>query len=263
MPVDGGEPTHLCPAGQWLLTANYGTGSVSTLPLGPDGAPGPVRHVLRHEGGGPDPGRQQGPHAHAVLPAPGGRRLVSADLGTDSLRVCSLDPGTGRLDVHQEAALPPGTGPRHLAFHPRGDRAYVLGELDSTLTTLAWDGQAGRLTVLDRVGTVPPQAAAGTRNYPSGLVASPDGCFLWVANRGHDSITVFTLGPDGDPVFGTTVPCGGHWPRDLAHDPAGGRLYAANERSGEVTWFDVDPHDGTPRRAGSLPVPAASCVVFT
>ena len=99
--------------------------------------------------------------------------------------------------------------------------------------------------------------------YPSEVVVSHDGRHLWTANRGHDSIAVLALDETREKAeLVTTVPCGGHWPRDLALDPAGRRLYAANERSGDVTWFDIDPETGVPRRAGSLDAPAASCVIF-
>ncbi|MBY8885595.1 lactonase family protein [Streptomyces sp. PTM05] len=261
VPVGGASPTHLCVADGHLLTANYGSGSVSVLPL-PQAAPGAPRHVLRHEGAGPDPDRQEGPHAHAVLPDPGGRWVLTVDLGTDAVHVYALDPATGRLTVHRTLDLPPGTGPRHLTFHPRGHRAYLVGELASTVTALAWDADTGTLTISGAAATVPGNAG-GEANYPSEAVVSPDGRFLWIANRGHDSIAVFTLDGDGDQLELTdTVSCGGRWPRDLALGPTGRHLYAANERSGDVTWFAIDAATGIPRRAGSLPAPAASCVTF-
>jgi 6-phosphogluconolactonase (cycloisomerase 2 family) len=269
VPVGGGAPTHLGVVGAHLLTANYASGSVSSLPIdAKDGTPGAPRHVLRHEGSGPDRDRQEGPHAHAVRADPGGRWVLSVDLGTDSVRVCALDGADGTLRVHGETALAPGSGPRHLAFHPDGERAYVINELSSTVTVFAWDGDNGTLRSLAEVSTLPPDAArraAGDAvpNYPSEVVVSPDGRFLWAANRGHDSIAVLTLDQEGvRPELTGCVPCGGHWPRDLALDPVGGRLYAANERSGDVTWFTVAPDTGLPHRAGSLAVAAASCVVF-
>ncbi|MEU5164111.1 lactonase family protein [Streptomyces sp. NPDC020875] len=261
VPVCGAGPTHLAVVGGHLLTANYGSGSVSVLPIGDDGMPGAVTGVLQYEGSGPDPDRQRGPHAHQVVPDPSGRWVLGVDLGTDTVRIAVLDPGAGELVPHHEAALRPGTGPRHLAFHPAGSHAYVLNELVSTLTVCRWDAETG---ILEPVGeaAVLPEDAAGP-SYPSEVVVAPAGDRLWVANRGHDSISVLTLGPDRERVeLVTTVPCGGHWPRDLVLDPGGRRLYAANERSGDVTWFDLDPETGVPRRAGSLPAPAASCVVF-
>ncbi|WP_406482141.1 lactonase family protein [Streptomyces platensis] len=262
VPVDGADPTHLTLADGRLLTANYSSGSVSTLPVRADGTLAGPTTVLTHQGSGPRTDRQEGPHAHAVLPDPGGRWLLSVDLGTDSVRSCALGSGDGALTVHAEAALRPGSGPRHLAFHPRGDRAYVINELDPTVTVCRWDADEGVLTPLGETRLL-PDGATTEGTFPSELVISGDGRFAWAANRGHDSLSVLSLGASGDTAtLVTTVPCGGHWPRDLALHPDGWHLYAANERSGDVTWFTVDPATGIPARAGSVEVPAASCVVF-
>ncbi|MFI6287797.1 lactonase family protein [Streptomyces sp. NPDC051018] len=261
VPVCGAGPTHLAVSHGHLLTANYGSGSVSVLPVGDGGRPGAASGVLQHEGAGPDPDRQRGPHAHQVVPDPSGRWVLGVDLGTDSVRVCALDPGAGELRQHGETALRPGTGPRHLAFHPAGTHAYVLNELVPTLTVCRWDADAGVLEPLAETPVLPRDVTGPV--YPSEVVVSHDGRHLWAANRGHDSIAVLSLDKTGERAeLVTTVACGGHWPRDLALDPTGRRLYAANERSGDVTWFDIDPGTGVPRRAGSLDAPAASCVVF-
>ncbi|MFC5801772.1 lactonase family protein [Streptomyces formicae] len=263
-PVSGAGPTHLSLAGGHLLTANYTSGSVSVLPVGPAGEPAAAVGVLRHEGSGPHPERQRGPHAHQVLPDPTGRWILGVDLGTDSVRVGELDPATGDLSPHGETPLRSGTGPRHLAFHPSGRYAYVLGELEPVLTVCRWEAGEGVLEPVGETAVLPDGlTGVGHPSYPSAVVVAHDGRFVWVANRGHDSISVLALDPSGEKAaLVTTVPCGGHWPRDLALDPTGTRLYAANERSGDVTWFDVDAESGVPRRAGSIAAPAASCVVF-
>jgi 6-phosphogluconolactonase len=261
--VQGGAPTHLCLLDGYLLTANYTSGSISVLPIGADGALGEPSHVLQHEGRGLHPERQEGPHAHAVVPDPSGRWIVGADLGTDTVRVYGLDTVTGVLRVHNECRLRPGTGPRHVAFHPRGHRAYVVNELRSTVTVLAWNAEAGTLAPIGSAATVSVDSS-DEPNFPSEVVVSPDGRYAWVANRGHDCVAVFNLDADGDHMeLAGTTPCGGHWPRHLTLDPTGRRLYVANERSGDVTWFDVDPETGIPLLSGSIPVPAASCVMFT
>lgn len=261
VPVGGAAPTHLTLAVGHLVTANYGSGSVTVLPVGADGTLEAATGVLHHRGNGPVDDRQAGPHAHQVLPDPTGRWVLSVDLGTDSVRVCELAVPTGTLRVHTETALRPGTGPRHLAFHPDGAHAYVLGELEPTVTVCRWDAESGVLVPLAETSVVAPGTAGAT--YPSGVVVAHDGRFLWAANRGHDSIAVLALDATGAKAeFVTAVGCGGHWPRDLTLDPSGRRLYAANERSGDVTWFDIDQETGIPRRAGSIEAPAASCVVF-
>ncbi|MBP8538617.1 lactonase family protein [Streptomyces sp. MK37H] len=257
VPVLGAAPTHLALAGGQLLTANYGSGSVTALPVLEDGRLGEAVAVLRHEGSGPHPVRQQGPHAHAVAADPSGGWLLAVDLGIDSVQVYAL-PGPR---PHCEVRLRPGSGPRHLAFHPRGDRAYVINELDPTITACRWDAESGVLEPLGETRLVPEGTDVET--YPAEVVVSGDGRFVWATNRGHDSIATLALDASGDRMeLATTTPCGGHWPRDLTLGPSGRRLYVSNERSGDVTWFDIDPSSGVPRRGGSVPAPAASCVVF-
>jgi 6-phosphogluconolactonase (cycloisomerase 2 family) len=256
VPVGGSGPTHLSLFAGRVLTANYSSGSVSALRVRPDGAlrRGPAA-VLAHTGSGPSSLRQQGPHAHQVQPDPSGRWAVSVDLGTDSVRVCAVE-GEG-LRVHREIRTRPGSGPRHLAFHPDGDRAYVVNELTPTVTVCRWSAAEGLLEPLCELGVL--EGAVRGDAYPSGVVVSADGRFVWTATRGADLISVFAV--DGETLrLRATVPCGGHWPRALT---ARGRfLYAANERSGDVTWFETDPVSGLPERRGSVEVAAASCVVL-
>ncbi|MGV9251862.1 lactonase family protein [Streptomyces sp. NPDC003697] len=256
--VGGSGPTHLSLFDGHVLTANYGSGSVTAVPVRSDGR---LAHapsdVLRHTGSGPHERRQRGPHAHQVQPDPTGSWAVSVDLGTDSVRVCTLTDGAFRL--HREIALRPGSGPRHMAFHPDGEHAYVVNELTPSVTVCHWDPVAGALEPLTETPVL-PDAPAGDA-YPSGVVVAPDGRFLWTATRGDDVLSVFAVEAGGERLrLLGTVPCGGHWPRALTLFD--GRLYVANERSGDVTWFLVDPRTGLPRRAGAVGVPAASCVVF-
>lgn len=256
--VGGSGPTHLSVVGGHVLTANYGSGSVSAVPVRADGrlAPAPDA-VLRHTGSGPHERRQRGPHAHQVQPDPSGRWVVSVDLGTDSVLVCTLTGGA--LTLHREIALRPGSGPRHLAFFPDGRHACVVNELTPSVTLCRWDPEAGSLQPLTETPVL-AQAPAGDA-YPSGVVVAPDGRFVWTATRGEDVLTVFAVTAGGERLERvTTVPCGGHWPRALAW--CDGFLYVANERSGDVTWFFVDPGTGVPERAGAVGVTAASCVVF-
>ncbi|MFI6937951.1 lactonase family protein [Streptomyces sp. NPDC050418] len=249
--VDGSGPTHLTVTAGHVVTANYGSGSVSALPLD-GGAPS----VVRHTGSGPDQDRQEAPHAHQVVADPSGRWLLTVDLGTDSVRICTLDEG--RLAVRREVALRAGSGPRHLAFHPEGAHVYVLNELDPTLTVCSWDADRGALAPLDEIRVLADDPKGDA--YPSALAVAPDGRHLWTATRGEDVVSVFTL-TAGVPELTAVVGCGGHWPRDLAVHPSGRFLYAANECSGDVTWFRVD-EAGVPHPEGSVEAPAASCVIF-
>ncbi len=260
VPVDGSGPTHLSVFDGHVLTANYGSGSVSAVPVRPDGTLARAASgVLRHTGSGPHPRFQQRPHAHQVQPDPSGRWAVSVDLGTDSVRVCALRDGG--LTVHREHALRPGSGPRHLAFHPGGGYAYVVNELTPTVTVCRWDAPEGSLKPLAETAVLPgaPEGDA----YPSGIAVAPDGRFLWTATRGEDVLSVFAVEAGGEALrLVGTVPCEGDWPRDITLDAQGAFLYVANERSGDVTWFSLDPATGLPRLAGSVAVPAASCVVL-
>ncbi|MFE9625173.1 lactonase family protein [Streptomyces sp. NPDC006527] len=258
VPVDGNGPTHLSVFDGHVLTANYGSGSVTAVPVRADGSLAPAASgVLRHIGSGPHTRRQQGPHAHQVQPDPTGRWAVSVDLGTDSVRVCDLRDGAPVL--HREFALRPGSGPRHLAFHPGGAYAYVVNELTPSVTVCRWDAPDGSLKPLAEVPVL-PGAPTGDA-YPSGVAVAPDGRFVWTATRGEDVLSVFAVEGGGEALrLIGTVPCAGHWPRALA--ASAGFLYVANERSGDVTWFALDPVTGLPRRSGSIEVPAASCVVL-
>ncbi|MFI5673788.1 lactonase family protein [Streptomyces cellulosae] len=258
VPVGGDGPTHLGVHAGHVLTANYGSGSVTAVPLRPDGALAAAPSaVLRHTGSGPYTPRQQGPHAHQVQSDPSGRWAVSVDLGTDSVRVCTLTDGG--LALHQEAPLRPGSGPRHLVFHPNGSYAYVVSELTPTVTVCRWDAADGMLKPLAETPVL-PGAAAGDA-YPSGIVAAPDGRFVWIATRGEDVVSTFAVEGEGEGLrLVGTVSCGGRWPRALTE--ADGSLYVANERSGDVAWFAVDPATGLPRFEGSVEVTAASCVVI-
>ncbi|MDA5282865.1 lactonase family protein [Streptomyces sp. Isolate_45] len=261
--VGGSGPTHLGLAGGRLLTANYTSGSVSSLPVAADGSLAGPASVLTHRGAGPDGDRQEAPHAHQVLPDPSGRWVLGVDLGTDSVRVCALDAAGGALRVHSETRLRAGSGPRHLVFHPTEPVVHVLHELEPQLTVCRWNAASGRLEPVSEVPVASGGTSGAVRAYPSAVVASPDGRFLWAAVRGADVIVTFSLAGGAEkPQLTGTVGCGGSWPRDLAADPSGRHLYAANERSGDVTWFDVDPLDGQLRRAGSVAVPAATCVAF-
>jgi 6-phosphogluconolactonase len=255
VPVGGG-PTHLGLYGGHVLTADYGSGTVTAVPVRRDGTLADrASGVLRHTGSGPHTRRQQGPHPHFVQGDPSGRWAVSVDLGTDSVRVCTLTDGT--LVPHREIALRPGSGPRHLAFHPDGDRVYVANELAPTVTVCQWDAVEGLLKPLTEVQVL-PDAPVGDA-YPSGIVVAPDGRFVWTATRGEDVLSTFAV-EDEKLRLVATVPCGGHWPRAIA--AAGGFLYVANERSGDVTWFALDPDTGLPRHGGSVELPAASCVIL-
>ncbi|GGM56015.1 hypothetical protein GCM10012275_28930 [Longimycelium tulufanense] len=263
-PTLGALPCHLSvdPSGGFLLTANYGSGSIVVHPIAPDGGLGEATDLVQHTGSGLDPQRQEGPHAHQVLGDPSGRWVLAVDLGSDSVLVHRLDPRRGRLHTHAGARLRPGSGPRHLAFHPTGRFAYLVGELDSTLIVCRWDPENGKLRPERTLPTV--AETIGSRNYPAAVVVSGDGRFCYVSNRGHDSIATFALSDGGASarLLGT-MPSGGSWPRDLALDPSGRHLYACNERGHSVVCFKVTARTGQLHATGAqLATRAPSCLVI-
>ncbi|MBB5786805.1 lactonase family protein [Jiangella mangrovi] len=252
----GNGPCHLSvhPSGRHLLTADYGSGSLSVHPIGPDGALGEATHVVQHEGSGPDPDRQTGPHAHMIVTDPVRGHVLAADLGTDTVYRYRLDDATGRLSLDDEIRLAPGSGPRHLVL--REPYAYVVTELASTVTVL----DLATATVLADVAThTDPDRGP---SYPSAIRQSPDGRFLYVANRVVDDIAVLSVdGPDVALV--ATVPCGGAHPRDLELDPDGRYLYVANQFSDQLVSFRIDQQTGLPEPTGQvLSTPSPSHILF-
>lgn len=243
----GADPcyVHVHPDGRHVLVANYSSGSLSVHPVLSGGALGDASDIVRHTGSGPDPDRQQGPHAHKVLTDVSGRFVHAVDLGADT--IFGYELRSGKLKPTGAVKLRAGSGPRHLSFHPSGAVAYLTDELSSTLTVLRYDPTSGRLTPGQTVPTAPPGGAV--RNYPSEVAVSADGRFVYVGNRGHNSIAMFATVGDQVTAKGT-VPCGGNWPRHLALSGDGRFLYVANQLSDRVTTFRVDPRTGALTSAG-------------
>ena len=253
-PTGGDHPCHLVLHSGQVLAANYTSGSVSVHPVGPDGDLGLRTDLVRHEGRGPNHDRQEAPHAHQVRVAHDGVVTV-IDLGIDRLVHYRLD--SGRLIRCGETVLPPGCGPRHAAIDHRG-RWYVAGEMDSTVVVCARAGDSGRLTVYGRHPTT--TSTVDDDNLPSAVVLSTDGRYLYVANRGADTIATFAVSEAGVLAPVAEVPCGGEWPRDCS--VVGGLLFVANQHSHTVTAFRLDPETGVPHPAGTvMEVGSPACVL--
>lgn len=257
-PTNGPITTHVAvhSSGRYLLAANYGSGSVSVLSLDDDGRIGPLTDLVQHTGDTRDP------HAHQTVNDPTGQWVLSVDLGADSVYVYKLNEDTGKLALNQQLKLPVGAGPRHLAFHPNGRFAYILGELRSEITVAAWDAQAGTLTPGQVIGTL--GGATPPQNFPAEVQVSKDGRFVYASNRGDDSIATFTVDRTGEQLtFVETVPCGGHWPRHFTLDPAGRWVYVSNQLANTVTWLSRNPVTGKLGAvAGSVAVNSVGIVLF-
>jgi 6-phosphogluconolactonase (cycloisomerase 2 family) len=247
-PSGGSGACHLSlhAGGGHLFVANYGSGSVAVVTLGEDGAPLEVSQVVQHTGSGPNPDRQEGPHAHMVLPDPAvPDRLLACDLGTDSVHVYAFDPAQGQLTREQEVKMAPGSGPRHVALHPEAGAAYVLGELDSTLTICTYDSATGELTPQSTVPLLPDDFPPDGNTAAEVLVTS-DGKFVYASNRGHDSIAAFAVEGTGGTELRLLerTPCGGSGPRHVSLDADERWMFVANQNSGTVDVFARDPDTG-------------------
>jgi 6-phosphogluconolactonase len=264
-PSEGGAPCFVSVdrSGRALLVANYAGGSVALLPIQPNGALAPA-HVVQHTGTGPNAERQEAPHAHCILPDSSNRFVLVADLGADRVFVYRLDLDKKSLR-HVEpgyAVMRPGAGPRHIAFHPKLPLVFVANELDSTVATLRFDSARGALTVLDARSTVPAEWT-GT-NYPADIHVEPHGRTLYVSNRGHNSIAVFSVAEStGALALDQVVSTDGDWPRNFSLHPSGRWLLVANQRSDSVVVFGCDPENGrltpTPQR---IAIPSPVCLQF-
>ena len=262
----GPGPCHLTvdKAGRHVLAANYSGGSVCVLPVADDGRLGKASAFVQHQGSSVHPQRQKSPHAHSINLDAANRFAVVADLGLDKVLVYRFDPARGSLTPNDPpcATLKPGSGPRHLAFHPNGRFAYVINELDSTVTAFAYDAEKGTLATLETLTTL-PEGFQGS-NATAEVLVHPSGKFLYGSNRGHNSIVVYTLDPrSGKPALVEHEPVQGDWPRNFNLDPTGTWLIAANRRSNSLVVFGIDPASGALTPTGhTAHVLAPACVKF-
>lgn len=240
----GADPCYVSvdAAGRNVFVANYG-GSIASYRIATDGTL-TVASTIPLIGAGPHP-NQKGPHAHFIAESPAHGRVYVADLGSDQVRVYRVDAATGTLtlDAAPPGHLPPGSGPRHIAFHPSNRYAYVNNELASTVTVFAHDAATGALSPVQTLRTV-PDGFTGANNTAE-IQTSADGRFVYVANRGHNSIAVFQV----DATSGTLTllditPSLGDWPRDFKLDPTGGFLLVEHQRSDNIVVFRIDRATG-------------------
>lgn len=256
----GAAPCHLSvhPGGRWLLSANYGSGSVAVHPIGASGALGERTDLVRHSSPPPGPG-QDGPHAHQFVTSPDGRHVLAVDLGTDTVYTYRLDEKAGTLTEVARARTRPGAGPRHLTFHPGGRYAYLADEAGDTVSVCSYDPASGRL----RVGEAQSTGTGPGTNYPAQLLVTGDGRYAYLANRGHNSLARYAIEADGARLrLLDTVPVEGDFPRQIAFSPEGTLLFAANQKSSTVSVFHVDRATGALRSAGEpFPSPVAVCAL--
>ena len=263
----GSGPCHLVvdKTGKILIVANYGSGSVASFPIEPDGRLGEASGFVQHQGSSVNPARQKGPHAHCIAISPDNRFVLVADLGLDQVLVYRLDAKTGALTPNDPpfASVTPGFGPRHLAFHPNGKFVYLINEMGEKVTTFSYDSARGSLKELQTVSALPANFTG--QSTAAELVVDHSGKFVYGSNRGDDSIAVFAV----DKAAGTLslvqhAPTQGKTPRNFAVDPTGAYLFAANQNTGNIVIFRVDASTGklTPTGQTITDAPAPVCIVF-
>ena len=263
----GAGPCYVTAAdsGRFVLVANYRGGNVAVLPVRKDGSLGEAADVKQFEGSGPNRERQEAPHAHCILLDRANEHAYACDLGTDRVMSYRFDRRTGRLapGARASVSLRPGAGPRHLTFHPNGRLAYVLNEIDATVTAFALDARQGALTELETRPTLPAEFKGP--NTAADVHVAPGGMFLYCSNRGHDSLAAFRIDPGtGRLTLLGHTPTGGKTPRNFVIDPTGNFLLAANQNSDTVVTFRIDRQTGALSPTGhKAEIPTPVCLKLT
>ena len=266
VPSRGADPCYITldKTGKYVLVANYTGGSIAAFPVLEDGRLGEASAFVQHTGHGTNPERQEKAHAHSIDLSPDNRFAMVDDLGLDELFVYKFDSANGSLTPNDPpfAKLDPGAGPRHFALSPNGKFAYVVAEMHSTVTVFSNDEKTGTLHPLQTISALPKDFAG--RNDDAEIEMHPSGKFLYVSNRGSDTITVFSI----DPAKGTLTPVAytptqGKEPRSFEIDPTGKFLFAANQKSDNIVVFRIDPKTGRLTPTGqALDVGSPVCVKF-
>lgn len=248
--------------GQYALVANYGGGSVAILPIREDGSLGAATDFVQHEGSSVNPGRQGGPHAHSIMVSPNNKHALAPDLGIDKVLIYAIDHDKGTLVAQTPAEIAPGSGPRHLAFHPDGQRAYVINELSNTVTAFDYDADAGTLTTTQTISTLPDGYTEVS--HTADVHVHPNGRFLYGSNRGHDSIAVYAIDQDtGQLALVEIALTGGANPRNFGLDPTGTYLVVGNHSTNDIFTFRIDPDTGKLTPTGhKAEVPSPVCHKF-
>jgi 6-phosphogluconolactonase len=262
-PTMGLAPCHLSLdiTSRYVFAANYASGSICVLPIQDDGCLGEVNHVVQHAGSGLIEERQSAPHAHMVLPSPDGRFILAVDLGTDEILAYRLDQIRGLLLAADSYStkLSPGTGPRHLRFHPNGRFVYVLGELSSTIDVFDYDQASAAFYEKQKISTLPDNYNGRTSGAE--IQVHPSGKFVYASNRGHNSIAIFSVDAHSGKLSLTGHQSSqGSIPRHFTIDPSGSFLLVANQNSDNVVTFRIDQKTGNLSSVGSNHVPTPVCI---
>ncbi len=251
--------------GRFVLANNYLDGTAGSFPVLPNGALGDPVSIIHQKGSGPNLKRQEASHIHCIQPDPQNHFVITTNLGTDRLSVYAFDSGSGRLSPLPEKTVhtTPGAGPRHLAFSRDGRNVYVANELNNTVEAFSFDRDSGNLRHFQTLSTVPSDFK-GT-NYPGDIHLSPDGRFLYVSNRGDESLAIFSVeSHSGRLAFLSTEPVRGSWPRNFTLSKDGRLVLVANQKSRTIASFRRDASTGFLHWLASIKTHAApACVKIT
>ncbi len=265
-PSGGAGPCHVSVSknGKALLVACYGGGTVASLPISDFGLLWQAESNIQHTGSSVNPQRQEGPHAHSVNLDPQNHYAFVADLGLDQVVIYRFDADAATLTPNNPpyVKVPPGSGPRHFVFHPSGRFAYVINEMASTVTAFEYDSNAGKLTAIETISTLPADFEGD--NSTAEVRVTPDGRFLYGSNRGHDSLAGFAIDSEtGRLKLISHQSTLGKTPRNFEIDPTGKFIIAANQASDSVHVFRIDAKTGVLQPTGhSRKVASPVCVKF-
>ena len=250
--------------GRFVLVASYDGGNVAAFALKPDGSLGDWTAFAQHTGRSVHPERQTRPYPHAIVLDPTNRFALVPDLGTDRLCIYRFDEKTGALTPNDPpfAAIAPGSGPRHVRFHPNGRWVYLINEIANTIAGFDWDATRGTLTPFQTITTLPADFTGA--NTSAELEIHPNGQFLYGSNRGHNSLAVFAIDPaNGHLTAVEHIASEGKTPRNFAFDPTSQWIVLTNQNSSNAVVFRVDSATGRLTRTGEpVPVPAPFCERF-
>lgn len=256
-PSRGASPCHMSVtrSGQFVCIATYQGADVAVYPIRSDGSLGETTSYVSHQ----LPGRTA--HAHSITPDPSGCYVLVADLGLDSVFTYHLEASQGVLVPHRQTELPQGSGPRHLDFHPHGKFVYLINELNGTLVVNQWDAQAGILTPIQTLSTLP--AGYSGPAWSADIHVHPQGRFVYGSNRGDHSLVIYQAHPQTGKLttlsFESTR---GKTPRSFVIHPDGDWLLVANQDSDNIAIFHIDPSSGLLEYLSSIALPTPVCLKF-
>ena len=261
-----GKPTHvsLSKDEKTLLLAHYGGGTVASMPLDDAGKILSAASKIDHTGSSVNKQRQDKPHPHWIGVTPDNGFVLVPDLGTDEVVIYRLDTDKHTLHPHGAGKVPPGSGPRHLKFHPQARWAYVLNEMSLTVTGFHYDATKGSLDPFQTVVALPESELKEILTSGSEIRMHPNGKFVYAGIRGHDVIAVFAIDQkSGELTLIEREPIRGAWPRNFGIDPTGKWLLAAGAESSTVSVFRIDGDSGRLTFTRQvISVPESICVEF-